>query len=767
MLSFDSALSNALKLGNTTAFWVLKLYYNAEGSGDFIGVSDTHRVDGSDIYYGLVSSWGNYSQSLDFFNFTTSTGNMSVRLINTDKSIQGGRFSDLFSTNNFANRKWELFLNTSQAGTYDTAVRMIGTGIISGNIKYDTNSVSLSLLDFDSKYHQELPTTVVVSSTYSNAPEKNINKPIPMFYGDCHDKDSSSIGTIPTSGAQFDRYYTKGKFPAIITDKFDSTNANIEALVDNETPHTLDTENIYMKVDDNFAVCLNTTQSGNKITVSDVDWRVYITPTHHNTYSSGTNYGQTVNRDFRISAPYTLSASDGTGTTGWRIPKIPKLGEFTDIKVLIALRDMATDPGSTINAFFISKADGTSIADLSGSWSDGNDADVTSSSIAGLYSSPEKDSWDFENSFLLKLTDASGDSSVKIAEIALEIQFEPSQIFEKIISEPHEVTIAYSEFYTSTINEDGEQVPSTRRLNRTRSVQTPVISDYIYFSGKGRKYPAFIDADSRNQGYNETDLIENPVYIIEDVLRTELSLTSSEIDYASFDTSGNTTDGYLGDIYDDAVGDVKFAFSQYKFINSKDFISRICKQILSWVFISGDGKFKIKTLRRVGDYDSADKTIDFNDINLKSISKTSLGGVRNDITVNYNFDYGEDQFLSNANPTADSTSKGTTVNGYNVSDGLKLEIDADVLDDDTAGATSGKGLADAYMTIFKDRKVILDFDCIRPLYNDLEIGDIITFDNWDTNLKLYGTAFSSDYFIVQDIAKRPEGCSIKSIKVDA
>ena len=68
MLSFDASLSNALKLKNTTAFWVCKLYYNDESA--FIGVSDIDRVDGSDYYYGLVSSWGSYSQSLSFYDFT-------------------------------------------------------------------------------------------------------------------------------------------------------------------------------------------------------------------------------------------------------------------------------------------------------------------------------------------------------------------------------------------------------------------------------------------------------------------------------------------------------------------------------------------------------------------------------------------------------------------------------------------------------------------------------------------------------------------------
>ena len=145
MLSFDSGLTNALKNANTTAFWVLKLYYNDESA--FIGVSDRHRQDGTDIYYGLVANWGAYRQSLDFFNFTTSIGNMSVTLINADKSIKGNRFSDLLATNNFSNRKWELFLNTNETATLDTAARMIASGVISGEINYDENNVTLTLFD--------------------------------------------------------------------------------------------------------------------------------------------------------------------------------------------------------------------------------------------------------------------------------------------------------------------------------------------------------------------------------------------------------------------------------------------------------------------------------------------------------------------------------------------------------------------------------------------------------------------------------------------
>ena len=241
MLSFDTDLSNALKNSNTTAFWVLKLYYNDESA--FIGVSDRRRQDGTDIYYGIVASWGVYRQSLDFFNFTTSTGNMSVTLINTENSIKGGRFSDLLATNNFANRKWELFLCANQLDTIDTSSRMIATGVITGFTEYDMERITVRLDDFHTDRNLPLPRTTVTETAYPDAPKDNIGSPIPMAYGDFYEKDD--IGTIPS---EFSRYYPfyKGAIPAIITNKRDATADVGEARVDTETMHTLDNENIYV-----------------------------------------------------------------------------------------------------------------------------------------------------------------------------------------------------------------------------------------------------------------------------------------------------------------------------------------------------------------------------------------------------------------------------------------------------------------------------------------------------------------------------------------
>ena len=836
MLSFDSGLTNALKNANTTAFWVLKLYYNDESA--FIGVSDRHRQDGTDIYYGLVTAWGTYRQSLDFFNFTTSIGNMGVTLINTENSIKGKRFSDLLATNNFANRKWELFLNTNETATLDTAARMIASGVISGEINYDENNVTLTLFDNTSKYHKTVPINTVDSSTYTNAPANNIGKPIPMAYGDFHEK--SGIGTIPTS--HFDKYYNfyKGAFPAIITNEWDVQEAGSLAKVDTQAVNTLDAENVYIFKNGYYPTLTGT----NVITANPtIEYKgstasIYVPVSTSNLASETGSGSYSVANEERVGdgsfsavALWTASGSEtnnSVATMTFAFPKVNKLGAYSDVSALVKWGTVSDFEGENSETFRYTANSTNSDHDTI------TDDSETKESIASLYSG-KTTTWDFEGSIEYSLRSGSdnSDHTAEIVETGAAIDFtledidshEEQELFEggKIMAvfqpwggqstEPFEIGYDHN-LYTRTITN-----------------LTPSKIDYIYCSGKGRQYGAYIDADDRgnsesgDNGYATNALIENPVYIIESILRSELGtlytgsgtsttsnklvdsnaafatsivgqtvynitdktsamvtardsgttlsidtnimasgenyiisgLTSDEIDYASFDTSGNTSDGYLGDIYEDAVGDVEFAFSQYKFINSKDMLERLGKLCLSYVFIGGDGKFKIKTLRRTDDYSSSDQTVDFYDIDLGKIGKTSLGSVKNSILIKYDHDYGAKQNKSEATAT-DSTSQGTTVNGYNQT--MRLEMDAnEIIDSTTASA-----LAAAYLHIMKERHDTVNFNCARPKYNHLEIGDIIDFSNWSSTLKIYGAAMTG-YFIVADITKTVSGCSIKAIKV--
>ncbi len=813
MLSFDAGLTNALKNSNSTAFWVLKLYYNDES--DFIGVSDRHRQDGTDIYYGLVASWGSYRQSLDFFNFTTSIGNMSLTLINADKSIQGKRFSDLLATNNFGNRKWELFLNTNETATLDTAARMIASGIISGDIKFDTNNVTFSLLDSSEKKHKQLPRTVIDATTYPNAPEKNINKPIPIAYGDFADQPAAQIGTIPTT-PKFDYFFTLGKFPALITNTFDQDDGYIHAQGDSLSMNTLDSDNIYIYNSGYYSACStsNTTIVNPTLKFKGTTWYLYVP----------INSSQANVSDGKFNTLYDIVANDELVSFKISIPELPNLGIVSRADIIANYGDYTMTDSSQAEFLDVNiQVDGI-----------GGDTLKTTVPIQS------GDGWDISENELVVLLDNGDVSHIEIKQLALQVTYAPTKTFTKTITRFNESSPSQQFGY-------GDNVYDTAVYQTGVQVTSPADLDVVYFSGKGRQHGAYIDADSRDQGYNKNTVIINPIFMIENILRSELGviykgaatsttsnklvdtnaafatsvigqtvynitdktsamvtardsgtiltldtnimasgevytiggLTSSEIDHASFDVSGNTSSGFIGDAFDYSTQNVSFAFSQYKFINSRDLIQKIGRQCFSWVFLSGDGRFKIKTLRRTDDYSSSDQTIDFGDIDLKGVSKTSLNSVRNDISVNYNYDYGQNQNLSEIKDS-DATSQGTAANGYGQI--LKFKVNADfVLDTGTATQ-----MADAYKVFFKDRKDVVEFGCVRPKYNHLEIGDIIDFSDWPATLRLYGQTlggswdsttetFSSvsttwanmagGYFIVSDITKTVTGCSIKAIKV--
>ena len=200
---------------------------------------------------------------------------------------------------------------------------------------------------------------------------------------------------------------------------------------------------------------------------------------------------------------------------------------------------------------------------------------------------------------------------------------------------------------------------------------------------------------------------------------------------------------------------MKFAFSQFKLLESKELVEEIGRLCGTYVFLSGDGNFKTATLRKPADYDSDDvvQTINYNLITLDAINKTPTSGVRNDIDVNYGYHYGDNQTTSTVN-VADSTSKGTTVNGINQTLKMKLEA-GKILDSTTATA-----LATYYKDIGKDQKIEIMFDVPTPIYNGLEVGDLINFSNWDANVKLYGSAMdqANNIFIITQTNKRPNGC---------
>ena len=760
MLSFDAALTNRLASANTECFFGLKLYYNDDTSAsNFIGISDKYILDGSDEYHGIVKSWGSLTQSINFFSFTSQTFSFSLNLINAENTIQNGRFSDLLSTYNFANRKWELFLCANKLDTIDTSSRMIATGVITGFTEYDMERITVRLDDLHTARNLPLPRTTVTETAYPDAPKDNIGSPIPMAYGDFYEKDD--IGTIPS---EFSRYYPfyKGAVPAIITNKRDATADVGEARVDTETMHTLDNENIYVAKNKTY---VSLTDGSNDATTNNPviqfdsrDAKVYIPLTQNFNRTVGTsgnllNPGYMTDGEFDTYTSFKVDGSNQITTAYFGVPEIQSFGQYIGVKCL-------TKVGSYI-----------------GSWSNGTET-LTLFEQAQLSVSenvviadpcdsalPDPDNWDFGDAVFYKLqtTSTSKDVGIEIDESGMEIQFYVDGYESWFTTESRTVTDKSdtASMFAHAVSGGAYPKPTKTIYNTIHhSKITPASLEYIYVSGKGRKFTSGLTS-GRSNGYATSDFIENPVYIIEDILRREMSLTGTEIDTDTFDTAGHKTTGVIKDLFDVSLPtDVKFAFSQNVFIDSFALLNRMSKQILSWNFISGNGKYKLKSLKRPSDYSASDvdKIVDYTDVDLDNIRLSPLDNVRNKISAKYNYQFAGDHYLSETTAEEDSTSQGNTVNGVNES--LEMVIETDILDSDTATK-----MCNAYLACFKDRKSILSFS-LPSAYLALEVCDIVSFKDWDSNIKIYGDAMATDdYYMITKISKKPTGCSVEAIKV--
>ena len=160
------------------------------------------------------------------------------------------------------------------------------------------------------------------------------------------------------------------------------------------------------------------------------------------------------------------------------------------------------------------------------------------------------------------------------------------------------------------------------------------ITSGVFANVKGRKFGAWVDADSRANGYNSGDLIQQPAYIFESILRDILSLTSTSIDYASFDTVGNTTDGKRDNwLFDRSV---------HKQQNSLSLCDSLMEESACAYIRDSNNKEKIVAL---DDY-TPSLSLDSRDILFeagKPIVKTSqvhTSKIFNEFFLNYRFNHG-------------------------------------------------------------------------------------------------------------------------------
>ena len=160
---------------------------------------------------------------------------------------------------------------------------------------------------------------------------------------------------------------------------------------------------------------------------------------------------------------------------------------------------------------------------------------------------------------------------------------------------------------------------------------------FIYMENGGAEFGPWIDAGSRNNGYNSGDVIENSAYVIEDIIRRVLQQTDDNIDYDSFDKAGNTTDGTLDGW--------KFFGAIYEIEDSRDLLERLCAQCKSKLFRDADGMFSLFVYDTSASVSYTDYKFDKdNTIKNLSLSRTPVSELVNTVRINYMLDRGSGKY---------------------------------------------------------------------------------------------------------------------------
>ncbi len=713
LLSLSTNLSTAFSKASTSAYWYIKLYFDDESS--FIGLSDKDRTINSVTYYGIVSSWGQLSYTANLADFNVTFGSMSIKIVNTPTAIENQRFSDFYSSREFTNRKWELYV-ADEAVTSHSDHQLLGTGIIGLNTEYTETEFNLTLNSILNKLNKTIPTTLLSGA---DVPDENVGKPVPFVYGD-FDRNTS----LPNSA--FDRH-TGGHAPMIISNKWDATNG-MEAKADTSVVHTLRDKNmelylsdVYASFDDNLVTINNSSEAKAFIVGNALEIGVFAT-------------GIPEVQNFSNSSSKAISTSNNTAEFSFGLPHFPKGVDRSSIKILMFYTSNFVAGAGTSDFFKFTDSSGNALhSDSIPSGTNATQAITLSSSTVGKELKLKMDSSD------------SGDSFT-------------ANIFTLLIVGDYEVDDTVVEKKTYRVQDDRErsEAKSTaglqvNKLNIVYTLEHTIPKDVrmVYGSLKGRKYTSDLTS-SRSNGYTTSDFIENPVYMIEDISRQFLG---ASIDTATFDEYGTKTTGKLKTIFNQSnASDVKLRFSQYALEDADQVLRRICRQSGLFYHFNESGAVRIFGRKRAGDYASSDvtQTIDFDDCSLDSISLTDARQVRNKITLNFNFDYGSEQNIDKTSSSTDSTSTGNTSSGYNITN--ELVMDAPYIADST--------VADAYedtlLDYYKDRKPVIKITTSKLQYVNIEIGDIVNLSNFPSNLKIFGSDLANtDYFMVTYVSKLP------------
>jgi hypothetical protein len=751
LLDFNSGLTNAFNRNSTSVIFLVRLYYGDETN--FTGLSTVDYTDGSDFYKGAIASIGDISYDLNFFKFTTRQNGITLKIINSALFDSNKSFSDLVGDNNYDNRRFEIYAIGEEGS--GTTKEIISYGTISANFEYNQNNISITLNDFRNSVNTGLPQTIIREDDTTNdfhyAPDENFNKPIPILYGS-HKSASAYDEGGTFFNASTDRWAARSKVPAVIVNQFDTATNKTIAKVDTEAVKTLDDNNIYTYRSDIYSAFLpsNCSVDASSASVSFVGSRAYALIPFNMDSAENSSYS----RDkFAVTTKtVTLPSSIGThDILDLGVPDVPKLGKIDSsnaIKIFCIGRETSTEApllqfeidGTAATTEVEAPAVRGHLGSVS-SYDDGGD-------VTADFSSDEKETWDFTSEITLTGRKVSTSASVVEVEQAwLEILY--------TVEDPASFIGFVEEVYQPPDYYDHDAYNEHEVMTISKTFTVPKDMKIVYVSAEGRVFGSWIDGSRGSPGnsFNANDLIEHPAYVIEDILRTELGLGDANIDMSAFDTVASATSSYV------------CGFSQYNRVLAFELINDICRQFCFYFYFNGEGKATLVDKKLTSAYNPSsyteDYSIDFSECIFGSISKTAVDNVKNKIRIEYDFDYGSESNRLNIETSSPN------ISDWNRSKSLTQVVDCNKIyfDVEANSLANAKLTATTIHDLYKDnqqtRKNVVKLTALNPIYLKSEIGDIVSLTNVPSDITIFGTAITTQNFMITKVSK-----SMNQIKLE-
>ncbi len=259
------------------------------------------------------------------------------------------------------------------------------------------------------------------------------------------------------------------------------------------------------------------------------------------------------------------------------------------------------------------------------------------------------------------------------------------------------------------------------------------LPDIIYCTPDGLEYGSWLFG--RSVGKSIGDLIDIGPFVVNAILQDStigLGLTSSDVDTASFDAAGNTTNG--------TRKDWKLQGQQCDLVDSRELLKVMAKELGCVLYENCEGKIEIKAINlsesAAATITGASIAVDEDNSSTLERSLTRLENVYNDFELLYQVNYANNEHQKRLYCNAAGKSSGIA-SGYDTKCAnsvtkygftQKLTFKADWVRDDTTATALIQFLVDW----FTNRREIVTFKASLALCN-LELGDVCTINNTFVN----------------------------------